>query len=93
MTGFRDSAGECSDANGNVWVANPAARQMIELSHAGSVLKKIKDDDGYPASCAVNASTGDLAVTNLYGLMVSGSMGGIDVYAGARGKPANIPIP
>lgn len=87
LTGFKNPQGACSDAGGDVWIANEGKRQMIELSHTGAVLRTIKDEDGYPVGCAVDRQSGDLAVMNLYGVAGSGASGSVDIYAGARGKP------
>ena len=83
-TGFNDPLGMCSDAKGDVWLANALGYQMIELSHSGKRLNTLTDTTGYPVACAVDLRTGNLAVVNV-GL--SSGPGGILVYADAKGTP------
>lgn len=85
LQGFRDPQGECADASGNVWIADTQSSQMIEYAHGGNKpLAKLADPLGYPAGCAVDAASGDLAVTNLYGFSGAGS---VLVFKSARGTP------
>jgi hypothetical protein len=49
-------------------------------------INQLSDLFGYPASCAVDSSTGDLAVTNLAD--ASGGAGGVLVYRHAHGTPS-----
>jgi hypothetical protein len=86
LTGFVEPEGECSDAHGDVWVA-VTGDEVIEEFKPGvkTPIATLHDPLGYPASCAVDATTGNLAVANVFGN--SGS-GGILVYKNARGTPA-----
>jgi len=66
LSGFAQPQGLCTDAKGDVWVANTGTNQMIELSHAGVVINTIDDAYGHPVGCAVDPASGNLAVTNIY---------------------------
>lgn len=86
LHGFEDPQGECSDAAGNVWIADTQARTIVEFAHGGSKpIATLGDPVGYPVGCAVDASNGDLAVTNLFGFSGPGS---VIVFRNARGTPS-----
>ncbi len=65
LFGFQTPAGECSDARGNVFITDEAARAIVEYGH-GSITPKavIPDTQGQPLSCAIDRTTGHMAVTN-----------------------------
>jgi hypothetical protein len=73
VTGFAQPQGECSDNHGNVWVTDTNAQIIYKLSHQGSLENEITDTSGYPAACAWDRTTGNLAVMNLFD---AGSLGG-----------------
>lgn len=85
LTGFNDPQGECTDASGNVWIANTQQNEMREYAHGGTKpIATLTDPLGFPAGCAIDPANGDLAVTNLYGYSGAGS---VLVYKNARGTP------
>jgi hypothetical protein len=85
LTGFSRPQGECSDKDGDVWITNTNGQNVLEYAHGGtSAIADLADPAGYPAGCAVDPSTGDLAVTNLYDISGSGE---VLVYKNARGTP------
>jgi hypothetical protein len=85
LTGFFEPEGECSDAHGNVWIADTGYQQMLEFKPGDkTAIGKLVDPLGYPVACAIDAVTGNLAVANIFG--VSGS-GGILIYKNATGTP------
>jgi hypothetical protein len=73
--------GQCVDKAGDVFVmdyveANPA---ILEYAHGGtSPIATLNDPGYYPGACAIDPTTGNLAVTN---------SGPIAIYAGAKGDP------
>lgn len=82
VTGFTFLNGLCSDASGNVWVANYVGylqSYIVELSHTGSYLTEVYDP-GLAAGCAVDPTTGDLAVANQYSYYYSNDCGNVVVY-------------
>ncbi len=91
LTGFDEPQGECTDAEGNVWIANTRVSQMLAFAHGGtSPIATLNDPLGYPSGCAVDPTSGDLAVTNLYGFSGAGS---VLVYKHARGTPTSYANP
>ena len=66
LFGFQTPAGECTDTRGNVFITDEAARAIVEYGH-GSITPKavIPDSQGQPLSCAIDRTTGHLAVTNV----------------------------
>ena len=85
LHGFNEPQGECADASGDVWIADTGSEQMIEYAHGGTKpVATLADPVGYPAGCAVDDSSGNLAVTNLYDFSGAGS---VLVYKRARGTP------
>lgn len=86
LTGFDQPQGECADTSGNVWIANTEGMQMREYAHGGTTsIAKLDDALGYPAGCAIDPRSGDLAVTNIQNF--SGAAA-VLVYKHARGTPA-----
>ncbi len=65
ITGLSSPEGECTDAKGNLWVANTGLQEMLQYSRTGTLLNTLSVPNEYPASCAVDKATGDLAVSNI----------------------------
>lgn len=86
LTGFVQPQGLCTDSAGNVWIANTEGSQMREYAHGGTKpIAKLTDAFGYPAGCAVDPRTGNLAVTNIENFSGRAT---VLVYKHARGTPA-----
>jgi hypothetical protein len=85
LTGFRRPEGECSDAKGDVWITDNQNEQILGYHHGGTrVVAVLNDPLGYPAGCAIDPQSGDLAVTNLYDFTGNG---GVLIYKKAAGTP------
>ncbi|MBV8599938.1 MAG: hypothetical protein JO359_00085 [Candidatus Eremiobacteraeota bacterium] len=90
-TGFSYPNGMCSDREGNVWLVTTGngptgtGFQLYEFSHTGAQLDTFPDTSGYPASCAIDQMTGNLAVANFYD--VHGANGFVQIYQHAKGSP------
>ena len=86
LPGFTDPGGECVDAHGNVFVTNTGASNVLEYAHGGtSQIATLKDAGYFPIGCAVDPTTGNLAVTNF---STSGSApGDVVIYKHAKGRP------
>ncbi len=86
LSDFDHPEGECSDAAGNVYIADSGARKVYEYAHGAKRPIKTIEDSGYdPYGCAVNLKSGDLAVANFYDSR-SHSRGNIAIYRHASGK-------
>lgn len=93
LTGFDGPSGLCSDAKGNVFVTNTGVEQVIEYAHgAKKPLATLTDTGYYPNGCAVDPSTGDLAVAN-FAKSPSIGPGSIAIFKGAKGTPTNYSDP
>jgi hypothetical protein len=86
LTGFVQPQGECSNAKGDVWITDTNAQMIYEVSHQGRLENQLSDSGGFPAACAWDRSTGNLAVMDFFD--GSGSPGDVRVYKGGSGEPA-----
>ncbi len=85
LTGFTTPYGLCVDTTGDIWVANDGASQLVEYAHGGSnPIATLSDSNEYPEGCAVDSSTGNLAVANFSSKSGSGN---VAIYVGAKGTP------
>ncbi len=73
LTGFNEPRGLCVDRAGDVFITNddatarthPGPRLIIEYAHGGTQPIAILGDPGHdPFGCAVDSTTGNVAVTN-----------------------------
>lgn len=87
LSGFSHPRAACTDAAGNVFIANTGAHDVVEYAHGGSQPQRTLTDGNYdPAYCAADPLTGNLAVANdQSGKQRTG--GSIAVYRRARGMP------
>jgi hypothetical protein len=86
----------CSDDRGNVWVpTNTSTKGFIfKIKHAGTKPIETLTDRQLAGGCAVDESTGNLAVIG--NLQFTGSnygYGGVAIYPGGHGKPAYYSLP
>lgn len=85
--------GDCVDDKGDVFVTNAwgaswAAGYIVEFAHGGtSPIATLSDPGYYPVACAVDPTTGSLAVANLTGLSPTFGPGNIAIYSHAQGTP------
>jgi len=85
VTGFSQPQGECSDNKGDVWVTDASAQTIYELSHSGRLENELVDSSGYPAGCAWDSTTGNLAVMNIIG--TGSTSGSVLIFTHASGAP------
>jgi len=92
-------SGMCSDSAGNVWLivyrSGLKAYYVEKYAHGGTEpIAQIRIPKDYGLGCAVDPSSGDLALMIPNGGSQHGYNGTIDVWAGARpGKPAVYDVP
>jgi hypothetical protein len=65
ITGLSSPEGLCEDASGNIWVADTGAEEMLQYSRTGTLLRTLIVPNEFPASCAVDHNSGDLAISNI----------------------------
>jgi hypothetical protein len=83
-------SGLCADNQGNVWVLTWAMNGQAfysKYAHAETQPVTTIIASGVPSSCAVDPSTGNLAIANFEDFDVSRSRGDVAIYQGAQGKP------
>ncbi len=88
ITGLSNPGGDCTDANGDVYVTNAPSggNSIVEFAHGGTQPIRTRSVPGTNAfSCAVDPTDGDLAVTD-YGIE-QGEGANVVVYRKAKGKP------
>jgi hypothetical protein len=91
LTGFNGPAYPCPDRNGDVWIPNFYAANIVEYPHGGAnPIATLSVPNLSPQNCSVDPTTGNLAVVG-YGLQSSTS-GSIAVYIGAKGTAKIIPV-
>jgi len=85
LRGLYRAEGLCVDGiTGNVWVVEPAfANKVVEFAHGSTTpIRTLKIPSAlYPQGCAVDSTTGDLAVT---AQIAGDDPGGIVIYRHAR---------
>jgi hypothetical protein len=87
LTGFQAINGDCSDHKGNVWVAMSGFEQIWKLAHDGTIVSILQDTIGIPIGCAVDPTTGNLAVSNVGNNNPPPTGGSVLVYRHATGVP------
>lgn len=86
LSGFFVPQGMCTDPAGNVFIADYGDQRMREYAHGSIMPKATLPDPGYgPISCAIDPTTGNLAVGNLQG--TGSQQGNVALYKGATGSP------
>jgi DNA-binding beta-propeller fold protein YncE len=85
LTGFRQPFGECADAHGNVFIANPGNFDVLEYAHGAATPKATLSDAGsVPLGCAVDPVTGNVAVTDRE---TNGGPGDVAIYRRGHTTP------
>jgi hypothetical protein len=90
LTGFQAVHYECVDAAGNVFIANGDAKTVVEYAHGGTTPIKTYTEPGFTHGCAIDPTTGDLAI--LHDPPSSG-YGGFGIYKHAKGKATEYVTP
>lgn len=89
LTGLSGPSGMCTDSSGNIWVTDTLDQRLEEFRPGDPKRVAILNDpDEYPVGCSVDPTTGNLAVTNIYGSASPGlTSGNLMIYKSARGRP------
>jgi|HubBroStandDraft_6_1064221.scaffolds.fasta_scaffold34783_6 hypothetical protein len=90
LTGQKDVSGECVDPAGNVYIVAEGAAETVEYAHGGTApIATFKSPSGFlPVSCAIDPSTGDLAVANLEsGTSKNPFPGDVAIYRHGHARP------
>lgn len=78
LRGFYEIGGECVDRKGDVFVVNTGDEKIVEYAHGGKApIASLQAAAANPIGCAVDPTTGDLAVSG----------GDLAVYPGAKAPP------
>jgi hypothetical protein len=86
LTGFGSVAGLCVDKAGDVFVVDEAGPVQV-FAHGGTTPIRKLTTTGAPYGCAVDPTTGNLALTNLSSYLY----GTIAIYPKASGSPKEYP--
>ena len=86
LTGLQNAKGLCMDAAGDVYATNFSDADIFEFIVGQSAPRLINASGPNPVDCAVDPSSGNLAVANEYG-KTAYSAGGVAIYQHAKGTP------
>ncbi|HLY02902.1 MAG TPA: hypothetical protein VKR56_10485 [Candidatus Cybelea sp.] len=86
LTNFSYPLGDCTDTKGNVYITDYTKNTVVEYAHGGTQpIGKVSVPGSGPVACAVDPSSGNLAVTTAGD--TSGGGANLVVYRKAKGKP------
>jgi hypothetical protein len=90
QVGFTSPYGLCNDRNGNIWVADLYGETLTKFDRSLDITRQFHTTHGAPGTCAVDPTTGNLAVTESVP-----SSGGFNlvIYKHARGSGTIISNP
>lgn len=79
--------GECVDKEGSVWITDTSSSRLVKYFHgATEPIATLQDSGEQPVGCAVNPTSGDLAVANIC-TNPQCTNGDIVIYKHAKGNP------
>ena len=82
---FVSPNGLCTDKSGDVFIPDSSNSTILEYAHGSTHLARtLTDREAIPFSCAVDPSSGDLAVVNI---VSAHGPGNVAIYVHARGRP------
>lgn len=86
LTNFVQPLGECADTAGDVYIVDHQTSKVSEYAHGGKKpIGVLKDSPNTPDGCAVDHSTGNVAVANYpYGYY---SNGNVAIFLHGKGNP------
>jgi hypothetical protein len=87
LIGFSQPGGMCADKSGNVYITDYAVRQIVIYAHGASTpTTVIQQKVGFPYACAIDPTTGNLAVTDEHPNAHYESHATVDIYAPGEDK-------
>ena len=89
LTDVDNPQGMCVDGAGDVWVTNNSGTTgLTEFAHGGTTpIATLSDSGELPDGCAIDPTTGNLAVTSLCTYPSCGRGGDLAIYKNATGTP------
>ncbi len=85
---FATPKGLCTDKAGDVWITEYNDRAIVEYAHGGSrAIHKFVHRTGFPYACAVDPTSGDLAVSYEHPFGKFEKFAEVLVYPGASSSP------
>ncbi len=95
LAGFNFPAGLCSDSKGNVFITNYNGANIIEYRHGGTKpVATLSDPGTHPSGCAIDPTTGNLAVTGVLKSVNGPSQSGaFAIFSKATGTPNLYSVP
>lgn len=87
LSGFLNPAGLCvNNKTGDVWVTDTFRYSVYEFAHGGTTpIRTIVESPGYVEGCAVDPTTGDLAISNI--TLQGSDPGDVLIYKKGSRKP------
>jgi hypothetical protein len=90
--GLSQVEGLCVDKAGNIFMASTGLGNIYKYAHGGKkAIATLHDPNEVPWGCAIDPTTGDLAVAD--DESDSGGPGAISIYKNAKGRPTVYPVP
>lgn len=89
LKGFQIAGGECVDQVGNIYVTDVQAGRIYEYAHGGTKPIKTLFSSVGPQGCAIDPTTGNLAVGNLG----AGQYSRVAIFKKAKGNPTYYQAP
>jgi hypothetical protein len=88
LSDFYQPFGECVDAQGDVWITDSRFQEIYEYARGGTKpIRTLQDPNEQPYGCAVDPTSGNLAVANYSDS--SGFEGNVVIYPKAKGRPTS----
>jgi hypothetical protein len=89
LTGFSEPQGGCSDAKGDVYVANTGDSNLLGFAVGNSnPINTLNDAGQYPVGCSYDWKYGNIAAANV--ISISDGPGSVSIYANEKGSPTTI---
>jgi hypothetical protein len=89
LTGFSEPQGGCSDAKGDVYVANTGDSNLLGFAVGNSKpINTLNDTGQYPVGCSYDWKYGNIAAANI--ISISDGPGSVSIYAKEKGSPKTI---